>query len=103
MVMIETTALYRITTGNLFGISYEWIETFYRKAEEIITEMNDDKDSDSGYCCNPAFAGAWITVYNKETANRIQKCWNQLLPLALRSMNPRWRAEYDKDIATSKI
>lgn len=96
--MIEQTPMFRITTGNIFGVASGWPETFYRRAEEITAEMGDDLDRDSDYCCNPAFAGAWVTVFEKRTADRIQRCWNQLLPLALRSMSPRWRAEYDESI-----
>lgn len=92
--MIQQTTMYNVHTGNLFGISSGWAETFYNRAKEICEECDDDYD-DANYACNPAFAGAWITVFEKETADKIAACWRQLLPLALQTMSPRWRADYD--------
>lgn len=86
-----------ITTGNLFGIAIGWPEAFYNKAIQIIKETGDDMGDDCDYATNPAFAGAWVTCYKKETAEKISAAWRQMLPLAVRSMSPKWREEYEND------
>lgn len=68
---------------------------------EIVKDANEDYD-DHGYDANPAFAGAWIVVFDKSVADRIEKAWKQLLPLALNSMSPKWRKEYDDDLYKAK-
>lgn len=96
--MINQIAMYRISTGNLFGISSGWVDAFHNKALAIVKDAR--VDFEDNYCdCNPAFAGAGITVFDKNVADKIEKSWKKMLPLALASMSSKWRAEYEMDIA----
>jgi len=85
--MLKVVKEYSIHTGNLFGVAMGWPKSFCDAAQE---EAREEEFKELDYTINPAFAGAWCTVWSEELAEKIRKRWNQLLPLAIHS------AHYEK-------
>lgn len=75
--------MYRVLTGNLFGVSQRWVESIHDAAEEIA----GDDCIDSNWTCNPAFAGAWITVSDRCKADLIRSRWRSMIAMAISGAN----------------
>jgi len=82
MIEIEIETQYQLHTGNIFGISLAWVNRFEQAAREIVPY---DLLGECQSAANPAFAGAWCVVFDKEYAQKVKNKWQQLMPLAQRS------------------
>lgn len=79
--MLTVDVAYHLHTGNLFGVQPGWIAALMNAALEI---GGDQLVNIEDNIC-PANASVWLHTFNADVAHKIQRRWNQLLPLAIHS------------------
>ena len=93
MNTIPITPTYNLNSGNLFGVSEKWIRALYHAAFRE-ANFNHQLFNELEWDVCPANASVWCSVWDIELANRIQKKWAQLIPIAIMSAPyPKYKQE----------